>query len=258
MKTYVQQYGKERTGTNYVKALLGRNFKDFVLFDNRLGSKHEEFQSVAAWMEKNRIRDRSAFERLLTRNHYWRSRNVPNSDPFEGVHQPVSYEELLALRDGTLPLYYVVSIKNPYAFAVSVSRWRKCELRRFEEPPSVETFRLKPALAELSRFNDVYRSYWGLIQSGRAILARHEDLLSDYSSFLTEVQTRLRLTSLCPAFQDISETVAPLVGVSAVRFYREFYLQKEFITALSRAAIEAITRAIDWDVMRLYGYEPEL
>jgi hypothetical protein len=37
------------------------------------------------------------------------------------VHQPVSYEELLALRDGREMLHYVINIKDPYAFAVSAN-----------------------------------------------------------------------------------------------------------------------------------------
>ena len=52
MKVYIQQYGKERTGTNYLKALIARNFDDIVLFDNRLGSKHAPFKDVSTWLAR--------------------------------------------------------------------------------------------------------------------------------------------------------------------------------------------------------------
>lgn len=193
MRRYIQQYGKERTGTSYLKALLGRNFTDFVLFDNRLGSKYEPYLTVEQWMSERGVVVRPAFESLLQEDKYWRARNVPNSDPFEWVHQPVSYEELLALRDGREMLHYVINIKDPYAFAVSANRWYRSGLRMFHQPPSIERLDLGLVMNQCESFNCAYRSYWPLIEDGRAVLARSEDLLVDCRPTLREIQARFHL-----------------------------------------------------------------
>jgi hypothetical protein len=257
MRRYIQQYGKERTGTNYLKALLGRNFTDFVLFDNRLGSKHEPYRTAEQWMRERGVVDRQAFERLLQEDEYWRTRNVPTSDPFEWVHQPVSYEELLALCNGSATLHYVINIKDPYAYAVSVNRWNRSGLRRFHQPPSTDPLDLSLVTSQCALFNCAYRSYRRLIEDGRAVLARYEDLLADCRPVLREIQERFHLEPAGSQLQDISETVAPSIGISQSPFYKSYYVTREYMRALPVAARQAIRGAIDWDLMSDYGYLPE-
>jgi hypothetical protein len=257
MRTYIQQYGKERTGTNYLKALLATNFTDIVLFDNRLGSKHEHFRTVGAWMEGRAIFSQERFEDLLRTDEYWRRRNIPTLDPFRWVHQPVEYEELLSLRDGLLNLHYVVSIKSPYAFAISINRWKRSQLRRFHECPSVDPLDLPYVLEQCAEFNRVYRSYWPLIETGKAVLARYEDLLTDYSAILRQMQDKFGLTAKHPEFLNISSIVAPTIGISQLPFYKSYYEDRLYLAALSKEARAAICNAIDWDLMRYYCYHPD-
>ncbi|MGA2736735.1 MAG: hypothetical protein ABSG65_04715 [Bryobacteraceae bacterium] len=254
MRHYLQHYGKERTGTNYLKSLLAANFTDLVLFDNRLGSKHEAFREVRTWMEERGVRSASDFADLLRTDPYWKARNVPSDAPFERVHQPVTYEELRALCAGRLPLGYLVSIKDPYAYAVSINRWKKDGLKRFQEPPHVVG-----ADAELIRrhclaFNAVYASYWPLIESGRGMLVRYEDLLGDAACTLGRIQRKFGLTARGNGFTDVEQTVAPTLGVSNSPFYRSFYRNREYLAALDAACLATVDQTINWELMRRYGY----
>jgi len=41
---YFKQYGCKRTGTNYLKALLERNFSDVMVLMHTLGGKHNRLK----------------------------------------------------------------------------------------------------------------------------------------------------------------------------------------------------------------------
>jgi hypothetical protein len=254
LRVYVQQYGKERTGTNYTKALLGRNFSNVVLFDNRLGSKHDPHQEVRAWMERGAITSRAAFELLLRTDEYWRRRDTPSDDPFEWVHQPVTYEELLALAEGSTPLHYIINIKNPYAYAISVNRWRRSGLHRYQEPPGVVALHPELVRRECEAFNEAYRSYVPLIDSGRGLLARYEDLLVNALPIVGLIRDRFGLLPKHAELTDVSEVVAPSIGVSNAPFYKSYYLNQEYLSELSKPMIDVIDSAIDWDLMGYFGY----
>jgi hypothetical protein len=255
MKVYIQQYGKERTGTNYLKALIARNFDDIVLFDNRLGSKHEPFKDVSTWLRENRIDSRQAYDRLLCTDRYWKARSVPSTDPFAWVHQPVSYEELLGLSDGSLPLRYVVQIKNPLAYAVSVNRFARTGPGASGRPPSPVPLNPGLILKKCVEFNAAYRSYWPLIARGRAVLVRYEDLLEDAIRVLRRLQDQLGLTSKHAVLEDVTTVVAPNLGISTEPFYRSYYANEEYRLALPEVLRESIARVIDWELMQRYGYE---
>lgn len=254
MRIFVQQYGKERTGTNYTKALLGRNFSSLVLFDNRLGSKHEQHREVLMWMESRGIKSRAAFDRLLKTDEYWRKRNILSDHPFEWVHQPVTYEELLALANRSTPLHYIINIKNPCAFAVSVSRWRKSGWERYQEPPGAVVLGAESVRKDCQLFNQVYASYVPLIDSGRGLLVRYEDLLVQALTIVRLIRDRFGLLPRYAELMDISEVVAPIVGVSDVPFYKSYYLNQEYLSELHPRMIDVIDSAIDWELMQYFGY----
>ena len=255
MKVYIQQYGKERTGTNYLKALIARNFDDIVLFDNRLGSKHAPFKDVSTWLRENRIDSRRAFDDLLRADPCWKARSTPSTDPFRWVHQPVSYEELVGLGDGSLPLRYVVQVKNPFAYAVSVNRYARTGPGDFERPPSTVPLNPGLILKKCVEFNAAYRSYWPLIACGRAVLVRYEDLLEDPIRILRRLRDQFGLAPKHAALEDVTTLVAPNVGISTEPFYRSCYLNEEYRLALPAVLRESIARLIDWELMYRYGYE---
>lgn len=254
MRRYLQQYGKERTATNYLKALLALNFNDIVLFDNRLGSKHGPFCEVRQWMEAHDIRTRADFEDLLHSDRYWKERNIPSSSEFEWVHQPVTYAELLALRDGRLPLGYLISIKDPYACAVSINRWKQGGLKHFQTPPQDLVVNAELIRRYAVDFNSAYASYWELIANARGILVRYEDLLADAISVISGIRNRFHLATRKCGLRDIDTTVAPTYGISASPFYRSFYLKREYLASLSDECLAAIRETIDWELMGRYGY----
>jgi hypothetical protein len=90
----------------------GGKLRRFCVFDNRLGSKHQAFREVRMWIEERGIRTRQDFDELVRTDYHWQRRNIPVDGPFEWVHQPVTYEELVALEEGTLPLDYLINIKD--------------------------------------------------------------------------------------------------------------------------------------------------
>jgi hypothetical protein len=250
----LQQYGKERTGTNYTKALISRNFSNVVLFDNRLGSKHDPHVEVRDWMLRAGITSRAAFEKLLATDRYWRLRNVPNADPFEWVHQPVTYDELMALADGSTPLHYIINIKHPYAYVVSVNRWRRHGLRGFQRPPAGLDLQPDAVRRECAAFNLAYRSYHTLIQAGRGLLIRYEDVLAGALPFVALMRDRFNLIPKHSELVDVSEIVAPDIGVSTLPFYKPYYLSRAYLADLNQEMISLIDSAIDWDLMQHFSY----
>jgi hypothetical protein len=63
----------------------------------------------------------------------------------------------------------------------------------FHQPPSIERLDLGLVMNQCESFNCAYRSYWPLIEDGRAVLARSEDLLVDCRPTLREIQARFHL-----------------------------------------------------------------
>ena len=256
-RRYIQQFGKERTGTNYLKVLLGQNFREIVLFDNRLGSKHAPYQSLGTWMESMGIAGRESFETTVQKSPYWRQRNRPSADPIERIHQPVSFGELAGLRDGIIPLHYVINIKSPYAFLVSVSRWRRNSVpvpRRLAEPPGPLALTPEEILAECQAFNLAYRSYLPLVDRGAAVIVRYEDLLQDARTVVGNLARRFGLSWRSSEFRDVRGICMPGEGLVSEPFYRDFYLRRRYLELLDDDHRSRLETTIDWRLMERYGY----
>lgn len=122
MRTYIQQYGKERTGTNVLKALLGLNFDEVVLFDNLLGSKHEGYIRVEDWLTANSLTSAEAFDSYLRWDPF-----DPAQDRQQTILSANSPADSMG-RGGCASGWHFAnavcrSIKDPYAFVLSVNRW---------------------------------------------------------------------------------------------------------------------------------------
>jgi hypothetical protein len=255
MKAFVQQYGKERTGTNYLKALLNLNFDNIVLFDNRLGSKHEPHREVSQWMRDRGIRDIADFKLLVETDRYWRARNVPTADAFERIHQPVSFDELVGLATGQISMRYLISIKDPYASIVSVTRWWARGQTDLTQPPDRRVTNLSHVEQYCHEFNSAYLSYRPLIETERAVLVRFEDLIRDPTAVLTRISVCLDFDRRHESCRTVSTTVVPGYGITNKPFYLSYYTARAYLSLLTPTAIDTANRILNWDVMRYYGYQ---
>lgn len=105
--TYIKLFGLQRSGTNVVKGLLELNFRDVVVLQSILGSKHNPFE-----------RDQA----LLWEPTELDSRYVKLSN--EEIEQAKN-----ALRSKRMCA--VLTIKSPYAWLVSYYRLRKLKNKNY-------------------------------------------------------------------------------------------------------------------------------
>lgn len=260
MVTYLRQLGKERTGTNYVKALLACNFDAINLFDDRLGSKHGVFNDVNQWMQENRIKGEADIQRFMRTNKYWRQRNDREKPlvGLESVHKPVSYDELAALSSGQVSMHYIISIKNPYSFAISINRWITRKLRGFMVPPGYFELDMKVIKEQCKHYNRVYESYLPLLGKKNVILIRYEDLISDFDGVMEQLAQKFTLVRRSVHFSDVERIVTPYFGVTRANFNKEYYQKHQYMEAIDEKLHACINQNIDWKILQAYGYQTKV
>jgi hypothetical protein len=137
---------------------------------------------------------------------------------------------------------------------LSINRWKKNGLKGFQEPPNGYAPDAAFVREHCLSFNSAYASFWPLIESGRGMLVRYEDLLAEAIGVVRRIQQKFGLVARGNVLADVERTVAPTIGISDAPFYRSFYQNRYYLTVLDSDALAAVTETIDWELMCLYGY----
>lgn len=256
MTVFLKQYGAQRTGTNYLRTLLQKNYPDAVPLMHVLGDKHSAPAPFdALWSEVQRDPDPSlAFVMSATflRPSVTTLRNdLRQQKEVRRVAEPLA----AAYRDGSLG--FLISIKDPYAWAVSLAKYEK-----WRQPGAPVDARHATVLAERCRsFNHRYAEWLELKPSH---IVRHEDLIADPSSVLKAIAARFGLAHNGEAFFDETKPTVPVIwdhypsATMGAAFDRSHYLNERYLAFLSDEAFDAVTATIDWQLMRSYSYSARL
>jgi len=214
----VKQYGEMRTGTNLVRALRSPHGRVLM---HILGDKHSppvDFDSL--WEEAQSADDPA---RWFVHEATFRAPSATTSR--DDVQQLQLVDEIaheVADAYATRSLRYVVSIKDPYAWAASIMRMRT-PWRDFH--------------TACRDFNTRYAA-WLALPSCEVI--RYEELID-----------ALPGGGVLPAHWDYSP-----VEVDSRPFDPNFYSERKYLTHLSDWHRDMVTNTIDWELLAPFGYAP--
>jgi hypothetical protein len=260
MTVFLKQYGEKRTGTNYVRALLSANFSNVVCLMHVLGDKH------SAPVAFDDIRRRS----LGSPDEAWQFVTAATvAAPAETTRandtEQLKYirnvaQQLLAAYDAD-SLGFVISIKNPYAWAASLAKY--CGwLSRSHNRIQMRACFAAPLAEACDRFNARYRA-WLLHHArheARSMILRHEDLIENSGVAAEALMAKFGLELIAEKIVLPSGAVAPThwdhspQQTHPGKFDAEFYRSGQYATWLDSRLWDVVQERIDWHIAAEFGY----
>jgi len=142
-------------------------------------------------------------------------------------------------------IHPLIVIKNPYSWYQSIKKFRSAQ----------PMFRLD---VEYARYNESYRDWKTLLDNpwppfGKGFIMRYEDTLRDTKSVITNISKQTGIPMKNTIFT-IPIKVSQSDEFTEKR--RKFYLSDGNF-GLSNDIIKQITKVVDWDLMKFYGYKPK-
>lgn len=255
---YFKQYGAQRTGTNYLRALLEKNFADITVLMHTLGGKHGCPVDLQEYLSRFKG-DPPGFVEAATA-----AIPAENSLPFRAEQRMYMQAHAAAIYEAveTKKLHYLISIKEPYAWVGSRLKYGLQNIR-----PSNPEYNVPPA--ELTRrrcreYNLLYRSYLGFSQRfpKQSTIVPYDSLLSDPTGFLSDIGKRLELNPVSEIFSGIENAAFPTIwdqdkslrSVSGKPFDPDYYLKRKYLGCMDPEVIAALESEIDWELMKHFGY----
>lgn len=261
MRIFLKQYGARRTGTNYLRWLIQSNYSDadVVALMHILGDKHSPQAPLAdLWCEAQAAADPAFTFAMKATLHAPADSTERNNPRQRNEVQRVAADLARAYVGGALG--FLISVKDPYAWTVSVARFY-C----WTDSVSVLGPHLLDRLvAQCNVFNACYASWLALAgeRPERCCVVRHEDLLLRPEAILDEVDLRFSLRRRAEAQLHLPDEADKVwwdqhkAVHTGIRFDRTYYVDKRYLDRLSPALRAAVTATIDWGQIAPLGYAP--
>ena len=260
MRLFLKHYGEKRTGTNYLRALLVANFPDVVPLTHVLGDKHSAPVPLQKyWDETSALRDRAW--QFVTRATFAVPAETTKADDPDQLEYLRSLCEELADSFAAGRFGFVISVKNPYAWAASYARY--CGwMTNTENGLQMATkyaAGLQWACQESNRRHRAWLDHCRKFPA-HSIVVRYEDLLAEPAQTLVLVASKFGLdqpTEVAVPKRMIGPPVwdndPPLVYQQ--QFDSSFYEQKRFMNQLNRELWDIVDCTIDWKLMGAFAYQ---
>lgn len=258
MITTIKQYGEIRTGTNYLRALIMRNYPDVQMLSYILGSKHlppAPFDAI--WDASRQAGDTAAFDFVSSATYSRRGGASHPGDPTQRA-ELVRRAPAIAQAYVTNSLGFLVTIKHPYAWVVSAAQFLGwvCGDERIGDW-SLEL--MKEACQNYTR---KYRAWSELVREhgSRARLIRYEDLMVEPEQVLGKIAEQFRWRR-ATRFSAVSAVIEPthwdhLPVMEAEETFRpEYYRNAEYLDRLSATHLRLIDQLMDWELLGSLGYD---
>lgn len=257
MITTIKQYGEIRTGTNYLRALIQRNYPDIHVLSYILGDKHSPpVPFDAIWEEAQQTGTDAAFNFVSTATF---TRRGGASHPKDLTQR----EELsrraphIARAYSTGALGFLITIKDPYAWIVSAAKFKQW----IRGDAQLQDWALEMMQEACLAYNRNYKEWISFVQANqpRARLIRYEDLLADPGLEMAKIASQFDWC-LAGSFENYSAVIEPtcwdhLPVVEAEDSFRPaYYHNREYLKHLQTAHIQVINSLMEWDLLREYGY----
>lgn len=221
-ETSLLHYGLQRSGTNFLEALLRRRYKARLVNDNanRGSPIHKHF----------RLYDR---------------KDLIPEEKYRNQLYPASFNDYEALLTEK-PDYYIVVSKDPYSWYLSYRSWgRKCGWP-------------EPGHHYIAEYNLFYRKWLDFAaETDRIVFVRYIDLLTNTEAELGRLERIMGLSKRWRA--KLMFSGVPKVSQSP-RFGKEehaYYERKKYLSRYVTEELRALNEALDHEVMARLGYEKE-
>jgi hypothetical protein len=265
---FLKQYGARRSGTNVLRELLHRNFTNVVVLMHVLGDKHEPPVDLASAWDDSRSQPDPAWAFVtratwLVPAAFTSTTNEAQRDHLRSLAEPLA----AAFASGRVG--YLISVKDPYPWALGMASWNGWLPPRYSWLPRIlrrPGWRDKVDLMARDaclEFNRNYREWLALLERfpERATLVHAEDLAEKPAAVLDALAVRHGLArrtgsldvprgSILSTDWDDRPTVESPVGFRK----RQAWIHKQ--TAAAASVLQAaVTETIDWTLAARMGYE---
>jgi hypothetical protein len=157
-------------------------------------------------------------------------------------------------------LGFLISVKDPYAWVVSVARFY-----RWTDSVSVlDPGLLDRLVQQCHAFNECYASWLALAREKpeRCHIVRYEDLLERPGAILDEVDVKFSVLRRADAQLHLPDQAEKVwwdhhqPARTRIRFDRTYYTHQRYLDRLSPPLRAAVTDTIDWDLIAPLRYAP--
>lgn len=222
----IKQYGLERSGTNYIKALLEINLEDVRVLSNLYGHKHKKFDITEDKVQKYN----------------------PKKD--KNVKTDLSDQDLKVIKELFInkEINYIVSFKDPFSWVLS------CHNYLGKGKPLSDKLIKK----YITRWNVVNRDWIDKILNNKnlnSIGVIYDDLLLNPSNVIDKISKSFNL-NLKKNFSNIKNKMKKGVDVKGEKnigkrkFKKtDYYLKKEYMNKFNKNQIKLIKSLIDYKVL---------
>lgn len=253
---FFKQYGAQRTGTNYLRLLLQKNYPGMCTLMHILGDKHSPPAPLAALWAAARSEPDPPLAFVSSATFQYPSLSTSPGNPRQ-------HEELRRLAEPLTAAYlnetlgFVITIKNPYAWVVSVAKYEGVIGRSAPLAARLVGFVRRQCLS----FNQRYRAWLDLAASmpSRTLVVRYEDLICNAVNVLAELDAKFGLRRAGPFVDEPG--VTPMTWWDDTNepaldrtFDRSYYLEERYLERFSSEAFQLVGATIDWELMHAFGY----
>jgi len=218
---YIKTFGKERTGTRYLRFMVEKNFQDVDVLAFTLGNKHGaplsfEDMAIGKWHRpKVDVKRVSKICNDIIKNGY--------------------------------KIHPIILIKNPYSWYLSI---KSVNPERFVAKYSFNAY--NKLYREYKDFDNNYKDPFV-----KPIYVKYEDFIRDERKMLKYIAGVFDIKvnddiKIINKYYGNSNTKAK----SFTENRRKFYLSDDF--GLDMKELKEITSLVDWDLMKFYGYNPKI
>ena len=213
-------YGLQRSGTNYLEALLAKNFR--VRFLNSNSSRSSPLQKHCRFYDQKDIVPQAEYRNAIVVNNFRQ------------------FEELFDV----VPDYYLIISKDPYSWYLSYRSWaQQCGW------PSVTHHYIE-------EYNLYYGKFLELsLATEKILFVRYVELLTNRRAVLNALAVRMNLEK---RFLSRFRTWSPRLVAQSTSFSgdrRDFYIGEEFLRAFSEEELRVLNGVLDVRVASLLGYQ---
>ncbi len=257
----IKQYGERRTGTNYLRALLLMN-SGVPVFMHVLGDKHAAPVDFAThW--GNSLREGDPVSHFVN-STTWAApaETTDRNDPAQLAYLRHA-AKLLTHRFEPEDLRFIVSVKHPYAWAVSLARYsRWLDARNAEGETTLGIAHRNSLEAACRLYNERHLAWLRLREAAptRTIVLRYEKLLEAPGAILNILARKFKLASSSSNPILIRNRTAPThwdhypVNFEQACFNPKPYRDRSYRTSLSEEMWTVVRETIDWSLAAEFGY----
>lgn len=249
---FVKQYGERRTGTNLLRTLLAQNYHAEVLM-HILGDKHSPpvpFDDY--WRDAQR--DPNPAKAFVCRSTFSAPSLTTTAFSFDQIRDVTHSAGVIADAFAAGELRYVITIRDPYAWAVSLA-WFLEAAPRGQTVPAECAEAIRGACRE---FNTRYAAWLELAEHlpSRAAFIRYEELRANPEAVCENLARACGLTRRTSIWQNQERMVLPANWDNDRELQLGPKLDRDGDGShhLSRECRDAVEATIDWPLVeRIYA-----